>query len=429
MSTAATFSPENRLPQPEPPQSLAELGIPPTLVEQILIKMLYFRGELFGSDLASQMGVWFSLLNELLQGLKLQHLVQVRRSLGIGEISAVYSLTEAGRLRAQEAMEQNQYTGPVPVPLAQYAAVVRSQCRRAGWLTREALVQVYGNIVISPWMVRQIGPALNSGNSLLVFGNPGNGKTVTIEALANLESEPVAIPYAIECQGNIIQVFDPVFHRKVDAVEETSVMEGHDGRWARCRRPFIVSGGELNLEMLDLSYNPVGKTYEAPLQLKANNGIYLIDDFGRQKVTPAEVLNRWIIPMERKVDYLHFCTGAKMTAPFETFLVFSTNLDPKSLGDEAFLRRIHYKLSVKDPDEAEFREIFRRACETSSLAYPGELVERLLRERYAEPGRPFRRCHPRDIVGHALDLIHFEKLSMELTWDVLDRAFESCLCF
>jgi hypothetical protein len=200
----------------------------------------------------------------------------------------------------------------------------------------------------------------------------------------------------------------------------------HDGRWVRCRRPFIATGGELSLSMLDLSCNPVSKIYDAPLQLKANNGIYLIDDFGRQKATPAEILNRWIVPMERRIDYLSFVNGGKMTVPFEAFLVFSTNLTPEKIGDEAFLRRIQYKLLVPSPDEDEFRTILLEFCRSKDLEAPLAVVNRFISKHYRQTGKQFRRCHPRDVISHAIDYMHFKRLPYSLNAEILEHAFESC---
>jgi hypothetical protein len=245
----------------------------------------------------------------------------------------------------------------------------------------------------------------------------------------NVDNSCVYVPQALDCQGTIVQVFDPLYHQPVADSEEQSVFASgprHDRRWIKCRRPFIVTGGELTLAMLDLNYNATSKIYDAPYQLKANNGIYLIDDFGRQQCTPAEVLNRWIVPMERRVDYLKFHSGGKITVPFEAFLIFSTNQNPEQLGDEAFLRRIQYKMLLRSPDEDEFTTIFRRFCESKSLTYPDGLIAGLIDKHYRKARRPFRRCHPRDILSHAIDLIHFEKLSFQLTDDLMDRAFESC---
>jgi predicted ATPase with chaperone activity len=284
---------------------------------------------------------------------------------------------------------------------------------------------------MSPDILQQIGPAVSSGNSFLIYGQPGNGKTFLAEALSGLDTQPIYLPYAIEAQGAIIQIYDQVFHQAQHDQEEPSVLAvsaspGWDRRWFKCRRPFIVSGGELTLDMLDLSYNPVSKIYDAPLQLKANNGIYLIDDFGRQRCTPAEVLNRWIVPMERRIDYLTLQTGGKIMVPFDAFLVFSTNLRPDQLGDEAFLRRIQYKMHLRNPKEGEFIDIFKRFCEARELECPVGLPEWFVDTYYKNTGKRMRRCHPRDALSHALDLIHFEKLPRRLTAELLDHAFRSC---
>ena len=411
---------------PPVPETLDDLGIPAAVIEQLIFKLLYFRGEMLGRDLSTAMGLKFSLIEDLIEAQKRQHAIQVKRSLGMGNSSAIFSLSEVGRNMARECLETNQYTGPAPVPLYQYNYFVRRQRRPEGWLTMEGLKNAYRKMILSPRILSQIGPAVSSGNSFLIYGQPGNGKTFLAEALANLDDSAIYIPHAIECQGTIIQVFDPIYHQPVQDEPQSALFEPTvDGRWIKCRRPFITSGGELTLEMLDLSYNATSKVYDAPYQLKANNGIYLIDDFGRQRCTPAEVLNRWIVPMERRIDYLTFRTGGKMTAPFEAFLVFSTNLRPEQLGDEAFLRRIQYKMLMKSPEAKEFTEIFLQFCASRELACDPGLVSRFI-ERHYSNGRPFRRCHPRDVLSHAIHLMEFEKSPRQLTDDLLERAFESC---
>jgi len=246
-----------------------------------------------------------------------------------------------------------------------------------------------------------------------------------------LHKEPIFIPYAIECQGQIIQLFDPIYHQRVDEeAGESSIFRRtaapYDRRWFKARRPFIVSGGELAFESLDLAYNAVAKTYDAPLHMKANNGIYLIDDFGRQKVTPHEVLNRWIVPMEKRVDFLTFQNGGKITSPFEVFLVFSTNLNPEKLGDEAFLRRIQYKMLMKSPSEDEFKTIFCKFAEAKGLKFDPAIADGFLERHYRKSGKARRRCHPRDVLTHAIDFIRFERRPFELTDHVVDHAFLSC---
>ncbi|MCS7025603.1 MAG: hypothetical protein NZV14_12455 [Bryobacteraceae bacterium] len=415
---------------PPVPQSIEETGLSETFLRQMILKSLFFRGEVVGRDLARLLGLNFSVIEPLLESFKLQHLVAVKRSLGIGNVSAAFALSDQGRNLAQKYLETNTYSGKAPVPLEQYAAAVKLQRRPQNWLTKEKLQAAFRHMVLNPRILSQIGPAVNAGKSFLIYGQPGNGKTYLAEALVRIESDPIYIPYAIECQGQIIQMYDPVYHERLELEEDENSIwisqdEQHDGRWFLAKRPFIMTGGELTLEMLDLAFKPDSRTYDAPFQLKANNGIYLIDDFGRQKVSPAEVLNRWIVPMEKGVDYFNFLSGGKMEVPFEVFLVFSTNLRPNQIGDEAFLRRIQYKLFLRSPDETEFVEIFRRYCDSQQLPIADGALPDLIERRYRASKRMFRRCHPRDIVTHAIDLIRFEGLPWLLTADVLDRAFDS----
>jgi predicted ATPase with chaperone activity len=415
---------------PPVPEKIEEAGIAPAIIEQLILKYLYFRGEVVGRELASLLGFKFSLIDEMMETMKRQHFVAVKKSLGMGNISGVFALTEAGRNLAREHLENNQYAGPAPVPLYQYAEVVRQQKLRDNWLSPELLIQAFRHLVVEADILSQIGPAVNASKSFLIYGQPGNGKTALAESLFRVETEPIYLPYALECQGNLIQLYDPIYHQKIEEAESEmsafSSQLAYDGRWFKCRRPFIITGGELTLEMLDLSYNPHAKVYDAPFQLKANNGIYLIDDFGRQKATPAEILNRWIVPMERHIDYLTFQAGGKMTVPFEAFLIFSTNLRPDSLGDEAFLRRIQYKMFLRSPKAPEFIQIFKRFAESRDLDYPDGLVESFVQKHYIMGDKRYRRCHPRDVITHAIDILNFERRPMALTEEVLTRAFHSC---
>lgn len=409
-------------------ESLDDLGVPASLVEQLILKSLYFRGDTPGRVLASALGVNFSLIEPILDNLKRQHLLMVKSSLGMGSVSSIFTLTENARNMAREYLETNQYSGRIPVPLDQYTVGAKMQREKGDWLTKEMLRRAYRHMVVSDQILAQIGPAVNAGKSFLIYGQPGNGKTYMAEALFNIDTEPIYIPYAIEYQGQIIQIFDPIYHQRLD--EDTGEVSAfhhestYDARWFQSKRPFIVTGGELTLEMLDLSFNPASKVYDAPFQLKANNGIYLIDDFGRQRATPAEILNRWIVPMERRIDFLTFRTGGKAQVPFECFLVFSTNLRPQDLGDEAFLRRIQYKMFLRSPTEMEFMSILERFVQSQKLEYDRAVLEEFLDRHYRSTKKKMRRCHPRDVVSHAIDLIRFERLPYKLTREVLDRAFE-----
>ena len=424
MTTTLTFAPKE-------PASLEETGLPESAIEQLILKILYYRGDLYGQDLSRAIGLRFSVIEDQVETLKLKHHIQVKRSLGMGTVAAVMGLTEAGRALTREMLESTQYAGAAPVPLSQYSEQVFRQRPAEGWLTKGALTKALSGMVITQQILSQAGPAISSGKSMLVYGKPGDGKTYLIESLNNLEGAPVFVPHAIDCQGTIVRVFDPVCHERIDEDEEGAFAAvgreaPYDRRWVKCKRPFIVTGGELTMDMLDLRYNTTSKVYEAPFQLKANNGTYLLDDFGRQMAAPAQVLNRWIVPMERRLDYLSFMTGGKMTVPFEAFLVFSTNLKPEDLGDEAFLRRIQYKMLLRGPALNEFVQIFERVCAARQLPYERELLDTFIEKRYRQNGKAFRRCHPRDLLTHAVNLMHFEKLPYELTVQVLDRAYDSC---
>ncbi len=416
---------------PPVPETLEQTGVAAAVIEQLILKFLYFQGEMLGRELAQSLGLEFSLIDPLLENLKRTHTIGTRKSLGMGNSSGVFFLAEAGRATTREHLENNQYAGPVPVPLYQYVDIVRHQKLKNNWLNPATLKQAFSHLVVEQDILAKIGPAVNSNKSFLIYGQPGNGKTALAEALFNVDPTPIYLPYAIECQGNIIQVYDPIYHQKIEDESAPQVLSltehsGFDRRWFRCKRPFIVTGGELTMEMLDLSYNSVSKVYDAPFQVKANNGIYLIDDFGRQKATPQEILNRWIVPMERNIDYLSFQSGGKMTVPFEAFLIFSTNLRPDNLGDEAFLRRIQYKMFLRSPNPQEYIQIFDRYARGKLLECAPGLAQGFIDKHYVAGGKRYRRCHPRDIINHAIDIINFENLPKRLTPELLDHAFNSC---
>lgn len=414
---------------PPSPTSLEEAGISSGDVEALLLKKLHLGGEMAGRELATALGLRFSLIADPIAFLRQQRLIVVKRSMGMGDISSIFCLSEQGGEHARAALERNKYAGPAPVPLTQYAEATTAQKHQAGWLSMEGLREAYRGIVISDRVLNQIGPAVSAGKSLLIYGQPGNGKTYLAEALLRITSSDIFIPYAIDYQGHIVRVYDPMYHHRADSGAHPMALaydEPYDARWVRCKRPFIMTGGELTLAMLDLSYDAHTKTYDAPFQMKANNGIYLIDDFGRQQLRPAELLNRWIIPMERRIDYLSLGGGGKMTVPFEAFLVFSTNLTPQKLGDEAFLRRIEYKLHLKNPDCEEFTQIFLQQAESFNLQITPDAVRHLLETEYRSCGRKLRRCHPRDLLSHAADYVSFHKLARQVDEKLLEHMVHSC---
>jgi predicted ATPase with chaperone activity len=412
---------------PLAPHSLEEASLSPTLVEQLILKNLYFRGEVLGRDLAKVLGLRFSVIEPVLEFLKRTRFIEVKRSTGFGAVSSVFATADTGRARAKEYLESNQFVGPAPVPLRDYIEAVRRQKVSRGWMTREVLEKAFAEAVVTDEFFSSLGPAVNSFKSLLIYGKPGNGKTFLAEQLNRTETEPIFIPYVVEADGQIIKVFDSLYHGKVEDEEEKHLVENepkYDMRWARCRRPFLTTGGELTLNMLDLMYIESAKIYDAPYQLKANNGMYLIDDFGRQQITPAELLNRWIYPLDRGVDYLTFHTGNKIEVPFECFLIFSSNLNPSDLGDEAFLRRLEYKMYMRNPNEEEFAAIFYDYCRMMKIECPMGLLTEVIFDQYKKVGRKFRRCHPRDVISVAIDLIRFEKLPFVLNKELLYRAFD-----
>jgi len=285
-------------------------------------------------------------------------------------------------------------------------------------------------MILSDTTLNQIGPAINSSRSIFLFGHPGNGKTTIAEAIGMLILQgDMYIPYAVEVNGQVIRVFDAVSHKLLpDELASQYGLPGNgprlDRRWVRIRRPVIVTGGELTLESLDLSWDTTRKFYEAPLQMKANGGLFLIDDFGRQKIRPRDLLNRWIVPLEKRFDYLTLQTGNVIQIPFDMLIIFATNLEPRDLVDEAFLRRIRHKIDIQDPTFDEYREIFKRVARSRSVAYEEQILTHLLQDYYVKSNRELRACHPRDILDHLTDIARFQGISPQLTRELIDQACE-----
>ena len=427
----------HRSPAPRAPPTLEDTGLGAHLVEQLLIKALY-GGEATGLALADRLRVPYAILEPIVERVRVERMVEVRGASGSSSASYRYALTDLGRDRARQYLDQNQYTGPAPVPLESYVSYMRSLATARGYIDRERLREGFSHLVVPERILEQLGPAVNANKAIFLYGPPGNGKTVIGDGLGRTIGGDMYMPHAIEVDGQIITMYDPVNHTAI-AEDGAMVREGdgatvpqsviaaepRDRRWVRIERPVVMVGGELTLDMLDLTFNPSTKFYEAPIQLKANGGVFLVDDFGRQRIRPQDLLNRWIVPLESRVDYLTLHTGKKFEVPFNVLIVFATNLDPSTLADEAFLRRIPYKIAIDDPSIEQFTRIFERNCEARRLKFHQVMVAYLHRRHYRPDRRPLRACHPRDLLDQVTALCRYRGIEPGITRELLDKACEA----
>lgn len=419
---------------PRVPMCIEDTGLEANFLLNCLLRTMLISALQTIPELSEQIMLTRGVIDELLNFAKKEALVEIRGPSEKNVNIMRYALTNAGKERANEALHRCEYIGPVPVPLDMFQEQVQKQTITNEVIGIEKLKKAMSHLVLSPEIVRRLGPASNSGRAVLIYGAAGNGKTSIAEALVSAFEQPVYIPYAIEEDGQIIKIYDPSVHAPFPTSNESNnrVVNPillphleHDPRWVRCKRPYVITGGELTLEMLDLDFDEHSKYYEAPLQMKAIGGVFVIDDFGRQRVRPHELLNRWIFPLERKIDYLTLHTGKKISVLFDQLVIFATNFPPEELMDPAQLRRVHYKMQIQPPTEEEFREIFQRICDSYGLEFTDEMMTYLLKTFYKRHKVPFAGFHPKFIAEHVIAASNYLGTPPRITTELLSDSLQN----
>ena len=410
---------------PHEPESLADAGLTESEVEALVLKCLLSRGNLTGRKLTEQLCLPFNILQRLLAQMKLQRLVAYKADAGLNDYQ--YELTDVGSDRARRLAQHCTYYGAAPVGFETYCSALRAQTMTAKKPSRADLQRAFGELVLCDEMFSQLGQALHAGKGLFLYGAPGNGKTSIAQRVTAAYGETIWIPRCISVFGEIIRLYDPSNHEVVPLPQSSGLVNDRpiDPRWIRIRRPTIVVGGELTMDSLEIKTNHQTGIGEAPLQLKSNGGTFVIDDFGRQRISTDELLNRWIVPLETGFDFLDLASGRKIQVPFDQLIVFSTNLEPADLVDEAFLRRIPYKLDVLDPSEAQYRALFQTMAKNLKLRCTQDMVDYLIQKHYHAASRPLRFCHPRDLLRQVANYCSFHEVEPCVTQENLDAAVKN----
>ncbi|GMQ78412.1 MAG: AAA family ATPase [Anaerolineae bacterium] len=413
---------------PPPINEFDEVGLSKGFMSDLILKTMYLRGQVTGFEIAESLSLPFqNVVHKILSFLKLEQMCEIKGSGGLGSGTFEYAITSKGTARAREQLERSAYVGHAPVPWSQYVDSVQKQGSRRLQVNESMMAEALSHLVLDASIFDKIGPAVNSGRSLFLYGPPGNGKTTIAESIGRMVlGNDMYIPYCVEVDGQIITVYDAINHEALVDDETTKIGSGNrDGRWIKIKRPNIMVGGELTMEGLDLVWDTTNKYYEAPFQMKANGGMFLIDDFGRQMIRPRDLLNRWIVPMEKNIDFLALHTGRKIELPFNVLLVFCTNLPPADLVDEAFLRRIRHKIHCTSPSFDSYREIFRRLCKARNIPEDEKALRYILQEYYIKKNRKLRASHPRDILDQLEDIGSYKGIKPTLVKELLDQAAES----
>jgi hypothetical protein len=410
---------------PKCPETIDDTGLYPEEIERLILKFILAKGAAAGRSVAVQIRLPFGIVDPLMKGMKRDQLLTLVGSAEMGDY--VYGITDLGRERARRYLEECTYCGAAPVVLEDYLKGMQAQTIAGQHATKEDLERAFSDLLISDEMMNRLGPAINSGRGMFLFGEPGNGKTSIAERITQCFGSTIWIPRALGIEGEIIRIFDPGIHEEVEVSQSEGLFDlsGVDPRWVQIVRPTVVAGGELTMAQLEITLNPTTRICESPLQLKSNCGTLLIDDFGRQRMPVTELLNRWIVPLEKRYDFLNLPSGKKVQVPFDQLIIFSTNLEPRDLVDGAFLRRIPYKIKVPDPTPEEFKEIVRRICPKMGFQYNEAAVDYLIQKHYLAVKRPFRSCQPRDLLLQVRNYCLYREFAKEMTPAAFDFAVEN----
>jgi DNA polymerase III delta prime subunit len=415
------------IPRPLAPETTAETGLDPQFLLRFVLKSAYATNLETSTALADYVKLPEAVVEEIFEQAKERRLVEV---LGLADPRRSiyrYALTASGREWAIEALQQCRYTGPAPVPLDAFRVQVAAQSITRDQITPQSIARAFSHLVLPKGTVDRLGPAASSGKALLLYGPPGNGKTSIAVAIGKAFGDTIFLPRCIEVDGQIIRFFDPIVHNALPEEAQRAGAPAFDPRWVRCRRPVVLTGGELTIEMLDLCFDPISNTYEAPAHLKATGGVFIADDLGRQRVRPLDLVNRWILPLERRLDFLTLHTGKKIELPFDQLVVFSTNSPPHELIDEAGLRRIPYKLRVPVPTPTQYEAILSRACAAQGLALPEEVVSYLIQDFYPKSGVPISASHPKFLIDHVIERCRFQGIEPRIDLESIHDAVENLM--